>query len=73
MLTTIGEACRAVKGELVAQLVDWIIDKLADDHWSVPKSKLSWPKPNVDTGGELVGRSLTVILRRPSQRKTWVL
>ena len=39
MLTTIGEACRAVKGELVAQLVDWIIDKLADDHWSVPQIK----------------------------------
>jgi hypothetical protein len=27
MLTTIGEACRAVKGELLAQLVDWIVDK----------------------------------------------
>jgi DDE superfamily endonuclease len=39
MLTTIGEACRAVKGELLAQLVDWIIDKLADDHWSVPQIK----------------------------------
>jgi hypothetical protein len=31
MLTTIGEACRAIKGELLAQLVDWIVDKLADD------------------------------------------
>jgi hypothetical protein len=39
MLTTIGEACRAVKGELLAQLVDWIRDKLADDHWSVPQIK----------------------------------
>jgi hypothetical protein len=39
MLTTIGEACRAVKGELLTQLVDWIIDKLADDHWSVPQIK----------------------------------
>jgi uncharacterized protein YndB with AHSA1/START domain len=38
-LTTIGEACRAVKGELLAQLVDWIVDKLADDHWSVPQIK----------------------------------
>ena len=39
LLTTIGEACRAVKGELLAQLVDWIVDKLADDHWSVPQIK----------------------------------
>jgi hypothetical protein len=39
MLTTIGEACRAVKGELLTQLVDWIIEKLADDHWSVPQIK----------------------------------
>ena len=39
MLTTIGEACRAVKGELLEQLVDWIVDKLADDHWSVPQIK----------------------------------
>jgi len=32
-LTTIGEACRAIKGELLGQLVDWIIDKLAGlDH-----------------------------------------
>ena len=38
-LTTIGEACRAVKGELLGQLVDWIVDKLADDHWSVPQIK----------------------------------
>ena len=39
MLTTIGEACRAVKGALLTQLVDWIVDKLADDHWSVPQIK----------------------------------
>ena len=39
MLTTIGEACRAVKGEQLGQLVDWIVDKLADDHWSVPQIK----------------------------------
>jgi hypothetical protein len=38
-LTTIGAACRAVKGELLGQLVDWIVDKLADDHWSVPQIK----------------------------------
>jgi uncharacterized protein YndB with AHSA1/START domain len=39
MLTTIGEAGRAVKGELLGQLVDWIVDQLADDHWSVPQIK----------------------------------
>jgi hypothetical protein len=39
LLTTIGEACRAVKGELLERLVDWIVDKLADDHWSVPQIK----------------------------------
>jgi hypothetical protein len=39
LLTTIGEACRAVKGELLGQLVDWIVDKRADDHWSVPQIK----------------------------------
>jgi hypothetical protein len=38
-LTTIGAAWRAVKGELLAQLVDGIVDKLADDHGSVPQSK----------------------------------
>jgi hypothetical protein len=39
MLTTIGEACRAVKGELLGQLVDWMVEKRADDHWSVPQIK----------------------------------
>ncbi len=39
LLTTLGEACRAVKGELLEQLVDWIVDKLADDHWSIPQIK----------------------------------
>jgi hypothetical protein len=39
VLTTIGEACRAVKGEQLGQLVDWIVDKLADDHWSLPQIK----------------------------------
>jgi hypothetical protein len=38
-LTTIGEACRAVKAETLEQVVDWIVDKLIVDHWSVPKIK----------------------------------
>lgn len=39
MLTTIGGACRAVKGALLGQLVDWMVEKLADDHWSAPQMK----------------------------------
>jgi hypothetical protein len=38
-LKTIGEACRAVKAELLEQLVDWIVDKLSDDQWSIPQIK----------------------------------
>jgi hypothetical protein len=38
-LSTIGEACRAVKGERLTRLVDWMVDKLSDDHWSVPQIK----------------------------------
>ena len=39
MRMTIGEACRAVTGEILEQLVDWIVDKLAHGHWSVPQIK----------------------------------
>ena len=38
-LTTIGEACRAVKGELLERLVDWIVDKLSNDDWSMSQIK----------------------------------
>ena len=38
-LRTIGEACRAVKRELLERLVDWIVDKLDDDDWSLPRIK----------------------------------
>jgi len=31
-------ACRT-GGELLEQLVDWIVDKLADDQWSIPQIK----------------------------------
>ena len=34
MLTTIGEACRAVKAETLARMIDWIVEKLTIDHWS---------------------------------------
>ncbi len=36
-LSTLGEACRAVKGELLANLVDWIADRLHDDHGLIPQ------------------------------------
>ena len=35
----IGEACRAVKRELLERLVDWIVDKLDDDDWSLSRIK----------------------------------
>ena len=38
-LTTIGEACQAVKGELLERLVDWIVDKLSADDWSMSQIK----------------------------------
>ena len=38
-LRTIGEACRAVKRELLERLVDWIVDKLEDDDWSLSQIK----------------------------------
>jgi hypothetical protein len=38
-LTTIGEACRAVKAETLERMVDWIADKLTVDHWSLTDIK----------------------------------
>src|SRR2546421_545694 len=38
-LTTIGEACRAVKAETLERVVDWIVEKLTGEHWSVPEIK----------------------------------
>jgi DDE superfamily endonuclease len=38
-LTTIGEACRAVKAETLERVVDWIVEKLTIEHWSVPEIK----------------------------------
>jgi DDE superfamily endonuclease len=34
MLTTIGEACRAVKAETWERMIDWVVEKLTIDHWS---------------------------------------
>jgi DDE superfamily endonuclease len=38
-LTTIGEACRAVKAETLERMIDWIVTKLTVDHWSVTDIK----------------------------------
>jgi hypothetical protein len=38
-LTTIGEACQAVKAETLGRMIDWIVDKLTVDHWSVTDIK----------------------------------
>ena len=35
----IGEACRAVKSELLERLVEWIVDKLGDADWSLSQIK----------------------------------
>lgn len=41
-LTTIGEACRAVKAETLERVVDWIVEKLTVEHWSVPEIKAAF-------------------------------
>jgi DDE superfamily endonuclease len=40
-LTTIGEACRAVKAETLERVIDWIVEKLTIEHWSVSEIKAS--------------------------------
>jgi hypothetical protein len=38
-LTTIGEACRAVKAETLERMIAWVVAKLTVDHWSVTDIK----------------------------------
>jgi len=38
-LTTMGEACRAVKAETLERMIDWVVDKLTVDHWSIADIK----------------------------------
>ena len=38
-LTTIGEACRAVKADTLGRMIDGIADKLTVEHWSIPEIK----------------------------------
>lgn len=44
-LRTIGEACRAVKSELLDRLVDWIVDTLSNDPGAVPQTKAVLIRP----------------------------
>jgi hypothetical protein len=39
-LTTIGEACRAVTAETLERVIDWIVEKLTVEHWSIPEIKV---------------------------------
>ena len=38
-LTTIGEACRAVKADTLGRMIDWIAYKLTVEHWFIPEIK----------------------------------
>jgi len=41
-LTTIGQACRAVKAETLGQVIDWIVEKLTCQNWSVTQIKFAF-------------------------------
>jgi hypothetical protein len=38
-LTPIGAACRAVKAETLERVVDWMVETLTVEHWSIPAIK----------------------------------
>jgi hypothetical protein len=44
-LTTIGQACRAVKAETLGQVIDWVVEKLTCEHWTVPQIKSAFDVP----------------------------
>jgi hypothetical protein len=44
-LTTIGQACRAVKAETLGQVIDWVVEKLTCEHWTVPQIKCAFDVP----------------------------
>ena len=44
-LTTIGQACRAVKAETLGQVIDWIVEKLTCQNWTVPQIKSAFGVP----------------------------
>ncbi len=38
-LTTIGQACRAIKAETLGQVIDWVVEKLTREQWSILQIK----------------------------------
>lgn len=44
-LTTIGQACRAVKAETLGQVIDWVVEKLTCEQWSVAQIKRTFDVP----------------------------
>lgn len=44
-LTTIGQACRCVKAETLGQVIDWVVEKLTAEHWSVTQIKTAFEVP----------------------------
>jgi len=36
-LTTICQACPAIKAERLEQVIDWVVEKLRGEQWSVPQ------------------------------------
>ena len=38
-LTTSGAACRAGKAETLERVIDWMVEKLTAEHWTVPEIK----------------------------------
>jgi hypothetical protein len=35
----LAKPCRAVKAETLERVVDWIVEKLTVEHWSIPEIK----------------------------------
>ncbi len=44
-LTTIGQACRAIRAETLGQVIDWVVEKLTCEQWSVPQIKRAFQVP----------------------------
>jgi hypothetical protein len=44
-LTTIGQACRAIKAETLGQVIEWVAEKLRDERWTLPQIKAALDVP----------------------------
>ncbi|MHB1157694.1 MAG: hypothetical protein ACYC26_12775, partial [Phycisphaerales bacterium] len=38
-LTTIGQACRAVLRQTLSRTIDWVIERVIENHWNVREIK----------------------------------